>query len=134
METKLLILTQPPCLISTPHRHRQPHPPKTSFPHHLSSPFRRSCTSVYYRRWDSNVETQVEEEEDEDEDEGSEFGFGGRWNKKKKKKKRRWWSDDSSYTPETEEGSGGILEEVIDSFWIFKVYSIQPIFYCYFLH
>ncbi|XP_050239191.1 uncharacterized protein LOC126688516 [Quercus robur] len=122
METKLLILTQPPCFISTPHRHRQPHPPKTSFPHHLSSPFRRSCTSVYYRRWDSNVETQVEEEEDEDEDEGSEFGFGGRWNKKKKKK-RRWWSDDSSYSPETEEGPGGIFEEVIDSFWIFKVFT-----------
>lgn len=131
MKAQLLTLTQPPSSIVT--RHRHPHPPKTS-PPHLYSPFRRSSTSSCYRRWDSNAETQrfnfndrqQDDEEEDEEDEGSEFGFGGRW---KKNKKRRWWSDDSSSSPEMEEGPGGIFEQVIDSFWIFKVYSITPFFF-----
>ena len=60
-----------------------------------------------FRRPDQNDDA---EEEDEDEDEEEEGFFSSRG------KKRRWWSDEVDDGP-----SRGILEEAIDTFWVFKV-------------
>ncbi|XP_024025930.1 uncharacterized protein LOC21397618 isoform X1 [Morus notabilis] len=107
------------------------HPPppwRPTFPFHflsLNPPpsfffHSRRSFSPAYRRWDSNAETvrsqrfgfgfkrkSDEEEDDDDEYEGKDYY-------RTKGKKRRWWSDDM------DDGSGGILEDAIDAFWIFK--------------
>ncbi|KAK6914194.1 hypothetical protein RJ641_021515 [Dillenia turbinata] len=54
------------------------------------------------------------DEYDEDEDDLKQ-------KKKKKKKKRRWWSDKPWYDEEDQDP--GLLEQVIDNIWIFKVFS-----------
>ncbi|KAI5348227.1 hypothetical protein L3X38_001114 [Prunus dulcis] len=124
MESSVLLLTQP-------HLWR----PKYSFHSLCQNPLPSSQPSrsytPKYRRWDSNAETirsqrfgfnlrdkgNKEEEDDADGEEEEEEDYN--YNGSKEKKKRRWWSDDYS---EMEEGSGGILDEAIDSVWILKVF------------
>ncbi|ONI26882.1 hypothetical protein PRUPE_1G052600 [Prunus persica] len=126
MESSVLLLTQP-----------HPWRPKYSFHSLFQNPLPSSQPSrsytPKYRRWDSNAETirsqrfgfnlrdkgNKEEEEDADGDEEEEEDYN--YNGSKEKKKRRWWSDDYSES-EMEEGSGGILDEAIDSVWILKVF------------
>lgn len=125
MESSVLLLTQP-----------HPWRPKYSFHSLFQNPLPSSQPSrsytPKYRRWDSNAETirsqrfgfnlrdkgNKEEEDDADGDEEEEEDYN--YNGSKEKKKRRWWSDDYSES-EMEEGSGGILDEAIDSVWILKV-------------
>ncbi|KAL6194660.1 hypothetical protein ACLB2K_035741 [Fragaria x ananassa] len=98
-----------------------------------SSHLLRSYTTCY-RRWDSNAETirsktfgfsfrdkrNQDEYEEEEDDYEEEEDYGYSTSKGKKKKRRRWWSDGPS---EMEEGPSGVLEEAIDSVWIFKVFK-----------
>ncbi|KAM0963396.1 hypothetical protein FF1_022514 [Malus domestica] len=114
----------------------QPHPWRPNYSFHFicqnplpSSHLSRSYAPSY-RRWDSNAETirsqrfgfnfrdkgNGEKDEDDDEDEED-----YEYSRREGKKKRRWWSDESSEMEE--EGSGGILEDAIDSVWIFKVFK-----------
>lgn len=91
----------------------------------------RRSFSPAYRRWDSNAETvrsqrfgfgfkrkSDEEEDDDDEYEGKDYY-------RTKGKRRRSWSNDM------DDGSGGILEDAIDAFWIFKVQTllVVPFFF-----
>ncbi|XP_022138787.1 uncharacterized protein LOC111009866 [Momordica charantia] len=87
-----------------------PHPFSALPFHHpwrLSSRSRFS-SATRYRLWDSNAE------DEEPFDPGIRF-------RTTRNKRRRWWSDDPA--PEFEEESSGILDEVIDSVWIFKVFK-----------
>lgn len=116
-----LLLTHPP----HPWRHRYSFPSLSLNP--LPSSHYRYSFSTRYRRWDSNAETVRsegfnfgfkrrgdEEEEDEEYDEEDDYdGIRG--------KKKRWWSDESS---RMKDGPSGILEETIDSIWIFKVQTL----------
>ncbi|XP_050374237.1 uncharacterized protein LOC126791797 [Argentina anserina] len=124
MESRVLVLTHPP-----PHPRR---PPRYSLhslfqnPPPLSIHSLRSYTTRY-RRWDSNAETirsktfgfsfrdKRSRDEDEDEyEEDDEFGYDT--SKEGKRKKRRWWS-------EMEDGPFEVVDQAIDSVWIFKVFK-----------
>lgn len=117
---------------------RPPHPwrPRSSFTFLALNPLPTSqyrCSfSTRYRRWDSNAETvrsqgfnfgfkrggdEEEEEEVDDDDEYEYDGIG--W------KKKRWWSDGTS---RMDDGPFGILEETIDTVWIFKVQTFNSFF------
>ncbi|KAF8402004.1 hypothetical protein HHK36_012955 [Tetracentron sinense] len=112
-----------PYLVVTPSRPlRNPNFSPTLNPN-LSAHF--SCFSTRYRRssspnWDSNAENlrnerfkfDFGEESLRDDEDDADTGF------RRRGKRRRWWSD---YSSDINEGSG-ILEEVIDSVWIFKVF------------
>ncbi|KAJ9182361.1 hypothetical protein P3X46_006364 [Hevea brasiliensis] len=92
-----------------------------------------ATTSASYRRWDSNAESvgskkfkfkfrdknkkyrengDMEERNEEVED------------YRRKGKKRRWWLDKpTGMVEEEEEEDAGILEEFVDSLWIFKLFK-----------
>ncbi|PRQ36847.1 hypothetical protein RchiOBHm_Chr4g0396101 [Rosa chinensis] len=128
MESGVLVLTHP-----HPWRPRYSLHSLFQNPRPPSSHLLRSYTTKY-RRWDSNAETirsktfgfsfrdrrngdEDEEEDDDDYEEEDDYGYNTSKGKKKKNK-RRWWSDGPS---EMEEKPVGVLEEAIDSVWIFKV-------------
>lgn len=108
-----------------------PHPfpwrPIFSFP--SSSPFRFSST-LHYRPPDSNAEPfsshnfrrrdEYSEADDHDDDHQG-FDPGIRFRTTTRRNRRRWWSDDPP--PDFEDQPSGILDEVIDSVWIFKVFK-----------
>ncbi|XP_024194745.1 uncharacterized protein LOC112197994 [Rosa chinensis] len=129
MESGVLVLTHP-----HPWRPRYSLHSLFQNPRPPSSHLLRSYTTKY-RRWDSNAETirsktfgfsfrdrrngdEDEEEDDDDYEEEDDYGYNTSKGKKKKNK-RRWWSDGPS---EMEEKPVGVLEEAIDSVWIFKVF------------
>ncbi|XP_038907133.1 uncharacterized protein LOC120092944 [Benincasa hispida] len=119
-----------------------PHPSSTLLPSHpfpwrpvfyfpSSSPFRFSFT-LHYRPPDSNAETftshnfrrryehsEVDDQDDDDDQQG--FDPGIRFRTTTRKNRRRWWSDEPA--PDFEDQPSGILDDVIDSVWIFKVFK-----------
>ncbi|KAG7026129.1 hypothetical protein SDJN02_12628 [Cucurbita argyrosperma subsp. argyrosperma] len=99
------------------------HPWRSIFPNH-SSRFRFSSATTHYRPWDSNAESfgsQKFRRRNEDE-EAAQQGFdpGIRFGTSRKTR-RRWWSDEPA--PEFDEEPSGVLDDVIDSVWIFKVFK-----------
>ncbi|KAL6953802.1 hypothetical protein U1Q18_030333 [Sarracenia purpurea var. burkii] len=71
----------------------------------LSSHRRRPIAGIRYRRRDSNAGN-------DDDDDDNDFV--------RKRRRRQWWSDNPP--PEVNQDSG-VLEEFIDSVWIFKVFG-----------
>ncbi|KAL0551287.1 hypothetical protein IC582_010373 [Cucumis melo] len=99
--------------------------PWRTFPSSSSS-FRFTSTLLHYRPPDPNAETfgshnfrrrEQYSEPDYEDDEQQGFDPGIRF----RKNRRRWWSDDPA--PDFEDQPSGILDEVIDSVWIFKVFK-----------
>ncbi|GMH08272.1 hypothetical protein Nepgr_010112 [Nepenthes gracilis] len=88
----------------------------------LRSHFRGLFTNYHHRRWVCKAATtrnrrfNFKSRRSNDEDDDYESSF-----RRSRPKQRRWWSDEnSSSVPDEQEPR--ILEEVIDSIWIFKVF------------
>ncbi|KAA8527835.1 hypothetical protein F0562_035296 [Nyssa sinensis] len=117
--TGLLLLAYPPFPLIAPQQSR-PWNPINPIPS-LSSHLHHHHHIIYtrYRRWDSNAETfrnqnfnftsQYNNDDGDDDDEDNSF----------RRKRKRWWSED--LPPDLDSGVG-VLEEFIDSVWIFRVF------------
>ncbi|PIA40102.1 hypothetical protein AQUCO_02500076v1 [Aquilegia coerulea] len=87
-------------------------------------PNKKTTTSTSSSYWDSNAESFRSDRfkfnfDDELSEEDEYDRYDSRW---RENRKRKWWSDDDDDdNDDYSEGGSGVVEEVIDRVWLFKV-------------